>query len=75
MIYKATRLIARAMDAEEIKYSVHEQENYSEVSAMFGVKNGPDAVVRSSPVMMIMMSESFCLVWFAMWRRRNRLRC
>ena len=34
MIYKATRLIARAMDAEEIKYSVHEQENYSEVSAM-----------------------------------------
>ena len=46
MIYKATRLIARAMDAEEIKYSVHEQENYSEISAMFGVKNGPDAVVR-----------------------------
>ena len=45
MIYKATRLIAQALDEEGIRYEVKENEKYSEAIVSFPIKNGPSARV------------------------------
>lgn len=46
MIYKASRLIAEAFDAHDVKYRIEEMEEASVVEAGFSVNAGPQVVAR-----------------------------